>query len=257
MATTMNQTDSENRIIIPEKQLLDSCRVLFGPEIPILPQFLGYLQPSGVKAAYRKLAMETHPDRACYTGVDEAVLSERFKEVCSAYERVFSYVQEPQRYILDMPTRPFSRPVRPSSKPPANRRHTFYAGKIPPKKILFAQFLHYSGMISMQQMWGAVVWQKIRRPRLGDLACKLDWLKPFDITKIMSYRQKGELFGEAALRTGLLSSYQLLVLLGRQKLLQPRIGDYFIEKGILSSINLDAMAKALKEHNRRYWFNRM
>jgi hypothetical protein len=33
MAATMNQTDSENRIIIPEKQLLDSCRVLFGKEI--------------------------------------------------------------------------------------------------------------------------------------------------------------------------------------------------------------------------------
>jgi hypothetical protein len=222
----------------------------------MLPQFLGYLQPSGVKAAYRKLAMETHPDRASYIGVDEAILSERFKEVRSAYEQVFSYVQEPERYILAMSARPFGRPVRPAARTQAPRRHNFYTGQIPSRKILIGQFLYYSGAISMQQMWGAVVWQKIKRPRLGDLACKLDWLDAIDIKNIMRQRQKGELFGEFALRTGLLSSYQLLVLLGRQKLLQPRIGDYFIEKGILSSSRLDAMEKALREHNRRYWFTR-
>jgi hypothetical protein len=253
----MNQNNSETRIIIPEKQLLDSCRVLFGQEIQMLPEFLGYLQPSGVKAAYRKLAMETHPDRACHTGVDEAILEERFKELCSAYEQVFSYVQQPDRYILAAPPRSFGMPTRPATKPPAPRRHHFYTGQVPPKKILIGQFLYYSGAISMQQMWGAVVWQKIRRPRLGDIACKLDWLDLLDIKNIMRHRRKGELFGEFATRTGLLSSYQLLVLLGRQRLLQPRIGDYFIERSILSQRKLEAMAAAFKEHNRQNWFNRM
>lgn len=252
----MRQNDSENRIVIPEKQLLDSCRVLFGQDVQVLPQFLGYLKPSGVKAAYRKLALETHPDRACHTGVDEAILAERFREVHSAYEQLFSYVQEPERYILTAPTYPFGRPVRPVPRPQSSQRHTFHSGRIPSRRLMICQFLYYSGIISMQQMWGAVVWQKIRRPRLGDLARKLDWLDPVDIKNVMHQRQKGELFGESALRTGLLTSYQLLVLLGRQKLLQPRIGDYFIEKGILSSNKLDAVAKALSEHNRRYWFAR-
>jgi hypothetical protein len=242
--------------VIPEQQLHDACRVLFGPQIEIVPQFFSYLQPAGVKAAYRKLAMETHPDRARLTGVDEAVLEERFKEVSSAYEQLFSYVQNPEQYVLAMPPRPSSRPVRPAAKPPEPTCHQFYTGQVPLRRILIGQFLYYSGAISMQQMWGAVVWQKIKRPRLGDIACKLDWLDTLDIKNIMNQRRRGELFGEFAVRAGLLDSYQLLVLLGRQRLLQPRIGDYFIERGILSPWKLDMTAQALKEHNRRHWFSR-
>jgi hypothetical protein len=118
------------------------------------------------------------------------------------------------------------------------------------------QFLYYTGIISMRQMWSAVGWQKIQRPRLGDIARELRWITPYDIQNYFRYRRQGELFGEFGVRTGLLSFFQLLVLLGRQKRLQPRIGDYFIERGIVSPRQLDAAEKALKEHNRRYWFSR-
>ena len=70
----MNAQGNDSRIILPGKQFLRSCRILFGPEVQITPQFLGYLQPAGVKTAYRKLAMETHPDRSCHTGVNQAIL---------------------------------------------------------------------------------------------------------------------------------------------------------------------------------------
>ena len=252
----MNPNDRDSRIILPEKQLLHSCRILFGPEVQISPQFLCYLQPAGVKTAYRKLAMETHPDRAHHIGVDEAILEERFKEVNRAYEQIFSYVREPDRYILTMPPGSFYRPDRPVTKPPSPQHPYFYKGEIPPRRIFIGQFLYYSGVISMRQMWGAVGWQKIQRPRLGDIACNLRWLSPFDIQNFVRHRDRGELFGEFALRTGLLSFYQLLVLLGRQKRLQPRIGDYFIERGILLPKKLDAVEAALKEHNRRHWFKR-
>jgi hypothetical protein len=254
----MNPNGTDNRIILPEKQLLHSCRILFGPEAQITPQFLGYLQPAGVKTAYRKLAMETHPDRAQHIGVDEAILEERFKEVNRAYEQIFSYVREPDRYILTMPTGSFYHPDRPVTKPPSSpsQHPYFYTGVIPSRKIFIGQFLYYSGIISMRQMFGAVGWQKIQRPRLGDIARNLRWLTPLDIQNILHHRNRGELFGEFALRTGLLSYYQLLVLLGRQKKLQPRIGDYFIEKGILYPKKLDALEAALKEHNRRHWFRK-
>lgn len=252
----MNPNGTDSRIILPEKQLLQSCRILFGPEVQISPQFLGYLQPAGVKTAYRKLAMETHPDRAHHIGVDEAILEERFKEVNRAYEQIFSYVREPDRYILTMPPRSFYRSDRPVTKPPSPQHPYFHKGEIPSRRIFIGQFLYYSGVISMRQMWGAVGWQKIRRPRLGDIACKLRWLSPLDIQKILRHRDRGELFGEFALRTGLINYYQLLVLLGRQKRLQPRIGDYFIERGILLPKKLDVVEAALKEHNRRHWFNR-
>ncbi|MFA6412330.1 MAG: DnaJ domain-containing protein [Syntrophales bacterium] len=209
-----------------------------------------------MKTAYRKLVMETHPDRAYHIGVDEAVLEERFKEVHRAYEQVFSYIQEPDRYILTMPPRSLYRPNRPATKPPSPHHQHFYKGEIPSRKIFMGQFLYYSGVISMRQMWDAVVWQKIQRPRLGDIACQLRWLSPLDIQNILRRRRRGELFGEFGLRTGLLSFYQVLVLLGRQKILQPRIGNYFIERGILLPKKLDALEAALKDHNRRHWFKR-
>jgi hypothetical protein len=252
----MNPDGNDSRIILPKKQLLQSCQILFGPEVQITPQFLGYLQPSGVKTAYRRLAMETHPDRASYTGVDEAILEERFKEVHRAYEQVFSYIREPDRYILTMPSRSFYPSHRPVTKPASPLHPYFYRGEIPSRRIFIGQFLYYSGMISMRQMWGAVGWQKIQRPRLGDIASQLRWLTPLDIQKILQHRNRGELFGEFSLRAGLLNYYQLLVLLGRQKRLQPRIGDYFIERGILLPKKLDAAEAALKEHNRRHWFKR-
>jgi len=251
-----NANARHTRIIIPQRQLLQSCRILFGPEAEITPQFLGYLQPSGVKTAYRKLVMETHPDRAYHVGVNEAILEERFKEVHRAYEQVFSYIQEPDRYILTMPPGSFCRSSRPATKTQSPQRQHFYTGEIPSRKIFLGQYLYYSGVISMRQMWDAVVWQKLQRPRLGDIAGRLGWLSHFQIQNILRQRKRGELFGEFALRMGLLSFYQVLVLLGRQKILQPRIGNYFIERGILLPKQLDILETALKDHNRRHWFKR-
>lgn len=248
----MGASGTDNRIVLPEKQIIQSCRILFGPEVEITPQFLGYLQPAGVKTAYRKLAMETHPDRAQLIGVDEAILEARFKEVNRAYEQIFSYVREPDRYILTLQPKSFYRAARPATESCSR----FYRGDIPPRKIFIAQYLYYSGAISMRQMWSAVGWQKIQRPRLGDIARDLRWLTPVDIQNILRHRQRGELFGEFAQRSGLLSYYQLLVLLGRQKRLQPRIGEYFIERGILLPRKLDQAEAALKEHNRRHWFKK-
>jgi hypothetical protein len=224
--------------------------------VQITSQFLGYLQPAGVKTAYRKLAMESHPDRAQLIGVEETVLEEKFKEVNRAYEQVSSYIREPGRYILTLHPKPFYRSARPAARPAAPSSPFFYPGKIPPRKIFIGQFLYYSGAISMRQMWCAVGWQKIQRPRVGDIAGKLGWLTPSEIQGILRRRNQGELFGEFALRSGLLNYYQVLVLLGQQKRLQPRIGDYFIERGILLPRKLDAVEAALREHNRRYWFKR-
>ncbi|MCX5854650.1 MAG: hypothetical protein NTZ24_08830 [Deltaproteobacteria bacterium] len=253
----MKSNVRDGRITLSEKQLHQSCRILFGPEVCITPQFLSLLQPSGVKTAYRKLAMETHPDRACHLGIDVAILEERFKKAHRAYKQVFSYIKEPDRYILTTPPpKPSRRSDRSAARPPSSQRPRFHNGDIPPRKIFIGQFLYYSSIISMRQMWDAVVWQQIQRPRIGDIARQLGWLSPSDIQSILRHRNRGELFGEFALRTGLLSFYQVLVLLGRQKNLQPRIGIYFIERGILLPKKLDAIAAALKEHNRRHWFKK-
>jgi hypothetical protein len=252
----MKSNIGDYKIALPEEQLHKSCRILFGPQVNITSQFLSILQPSGVKTAYRRLAMKTHPDRASYLGIDEATLGERFKKVHGAYEQVFSYVKEPQRYIITTPSKPRYRTDSPVSRASSPQRSYFYKGKLPSKKLLICQFLYYSGVISLRQMCDAVVWQQIQRPYLGDIALRFGWLSSSDIQNILRYRNQGELFGEFALRTGLLSYYQVLVLVGRQKSIQPQIGVYFVDRGILLQKKIDIMAAELKEHNRKHWFRK-
>ncbi len=71
-------------------ELFDACTVLFGPEVEISLDFLNYLKPSGIKAAFRKKARETHPDRARVLGKNEDMMNELFKEVTLAYEKLNS-----------------------------------------------------------------------------------------------------------------------------------------------------------------------
>lgn len=61
-------------------ELYDACGVLFGPQVDISFEFFRYLQPSGLKDAFRKKALETHPDRAKALGKDESKLNELFED---------------------------------------------------------------------------------------------------------------------------------------------------------------------------------
>ena len=49
--------------VVAEEELYRSCRIIFGRDLKVSPDFLQYLQLSGIKKAYRKKALEFHPDR--------------------------------------------------------------------------------------------------------------------------------------------------------------------------------------------------
>ncbi len=73
------------------QELCDACLVLFGPETAVSEAYLKYLRPSGLKTAYRKVALETHPDRARTLGKHASDLNARFAEVASAYRKLKAY----------------------------------------------------------------------------------------------------------------------------------------------------------------------
>ncbi|MDZ7641900.1 MAG: DnaJ domain-containing protein [Desulfurivibrio sp.] len=117
--------------VMAEHDLFRACEVIFGPEMDLSREFLEYLQLSGVKSAYRKRALETHPDRCAV--LDAAAAEHQngvlFHDVQQAYENLVNYLKaREQGIVLLNPTkisRP--RPTRPAGKPP-RRRPEFYRG---------------------------------------------------------------------------------------------------------------------------------
>jgi len=258
---------------VTKNELMNACSVLFGNDVHVSIDFLKYLKLSGLKAAYRKRAFETHPDRAMALAEQAVRLEERFKEVNLAYARLIEFIEYPWRFSLEEASaarKPAQSAVRRKRKPTGSTksgfgghsgeqdifrgfREHFWQCELPRKRLLFGRYLYYSGIISSRTLIEAIVWQKRQRPPVGRIATHWDWLDQNDILKILSQRKPNEKFGECALRRGYLNRYQLTLLLGRQRLLQPRIGIYFVEKKILSARQLDALVDKLSRHNRKYW----
>jgi hypothetical protein len=131
----------------------------------------------------------------------------------------------------------------------ASRTDKFYTGPMPNRKLLLCHFLYYSGVINWRTIVQALVWQRMQRPRLGELGKKLGWLSEKDIRHIMEYRLPFQPFGESAVRLGHLTEQQLTVLVFQQKRLQKKIGRYFVENRIMSQQRLDRYIDKYRLHN--------
>jgi hypothetical protein len=95
-----------------EHELHRACEIIFGPELAVTREFLDYLQPSGVKSAYRKRALETHPDRFAASGTSiQPRNNDLFHAVQHSYEHLLQYLQaREQGFRL-----PYRAPLRPAA----------------------------------------------------------------------------------------------------------------------------------------------
>jgi len=246
-------------------QLYNACHILFGSDIDVSVDFLRYLQLPGLKAVYRKKALETHPDRAIALALSPDTLEEQFKRINIAYQELHDYLENPMRFkLIDdvIRTRPNheSEKMHPWSRAQSRQTHArtegfrrqFYKGTLPKKALLFGQYIYYHGYISYRQLIDAIVWQRIQRPLIGIIAVRWAWLYEKDVREILKQRLWREKFGESALRGGYLTPDELRIILGRQRILQPRIGKYFVERRILTSSLVEKMAEKFRCHNRQY-----
>ncbi|MEW6220158.1 MAG: molecular chaperone DnaJ, partial [Thermodesulfobacteriota bacterium] len=124
-----------------------------------------------------------------------------------------------------------------------------YQGPLPQRELLFGHFLYYSGAISWRSMIQALVWQRMQRPRIGEIARRLGWLSDGDVQSIFRQRRIFERFGGIAQRVGLLTDFQVRVLLLHQRRLQRRLGDYFVEQSLLSEHDVERLHEGLRLHN--------
>lgn len=236
--------------------LFNAYHVLFGYEKGVSIELLKQLRQPALKAVYWKKALETHPDRSKVLGKIESEMDERFKEVTLAYENLNSILKDDRIDILDDETGIQRKSPERSAK--VNKKKGvsdhFYKGWLPKRRLLIGQFLYYSGCISWRNLIDAIIWQKRQRPVIGHIALNWGMLSSYDIRRILTERnieqRHKEKFGEYAWSKGYITSFEHLALLGKQRLLQRPIGEYFMEQGILCARKIDEIVSKQKVHNR-------
>ncbi|HEY6107078.1 MAG TPA: J domain-containing protein [Anaeromyxobacteraceae bacterium] len=219
--------------------------LLFGPGFEPPGDLGGESWQREVREAWRRRALETHPDRAAALGRDEREMAREFQALLEAYRTLCPSGEAPDETV-----RPAPAPPRRPSRPPVDHVHR---GGLPRRTLLFAEYLYYSGRVSWRNLVEAVAWQRRQRPSIGRIAVEWGHLDDGQVREVLAARRGGaKPFGECAREMGLLTGAQLLALLGRQRRLQRRIGEYFVEAGILGHGDVPALEADLLAHNARF-----
>jgi hypothetical protein len=219
--------------------------LLFGANRPATDHGDGFRRE--VREAFRRRALETHPDRSQALGRSEASLADDFRHILEAYQILSREESAPA------PRPVAQRPRERAARPPQDHLHR---AAMPHRPLLFAEFLYYSGRVSWRNLVEAVAWQRRQRPAIGRIAVEWGHLSDEEVRDILDQRRRdgsaGEPFGEYARRRGFLSAAQLLALLGRQRRLQRRIGQFFVESGIVTEGEIPSLDEDLSRHNARW-----
>jgi hypothetical protein len=226
-----------------EERLFEACRVLFGNDIQLSREFLCYLRDEGVTSAFRKRAMQVHPDRALVSGISIKRCHDEFVSLQMACETLRQYIVS--RNILSPAV--MSSPASPN-KPYGAPSHS--AG-LPEKKLLFGYFLYRMGIIEWPQLIAALAWQKSGRLKIGELGVRLGYLDRNSVAIILKNSVGVGAFGVTAQHMGYLTGAEVRELLIRQKRQEKKIGRFFVEKGLLSHSELIVLLGQCMAHNRR------
>lgn len=233
-----------------ESSLLSACRLLFGDDVDLCREFLFSLQPAGAKAAYRARAKEHHPDRfAAQPSEVRKRQKEHFQELTRAYQLLSTYfVQREAAVGNSMPRTCGFLPVQEAG---AEGRGCYPHPRVPAVPLEFGRFLFHRGKITHRELIAALLWQRRQRPTIGSIARRWGWLDETKISRVLQEPGNHRRFGSRAVTLGYLNPVQLQVLVRYQRLLHRKLGEYFVEQGILEVEELERLARDHREHNRR------
>lgn len=128
--------------------------ILFGEDFSCNEGTFQYLQPSGIKKAFRAKAMLYHPDHAATNQMEEKLIA--FHELQSAYQLLMDLKLQPANQ--NARTRSSVNAEKPKQKPGED---FFYRGqKLPRVKLRLGEYLYYSGFISWKTLIDAIVEQR-------------------------------------------------------------------------------------------------
>ncbi len=220
---------------------MDACHILFEGLDPITPSSLDTLKIDDIKSIYRKKLFQYHPD--LYTGESKEVIEEKknyFIKLVEAYEIIINHLtnkkEDPHFYNKKV----FKKDKSKTSKDYKNK-----CIFVPKRKLKFAEFLYYNGIINWRTYIRAINWQKTTRDKIGEIALRWNYIDEEELYFILENKKLDELTGQLMVKYGLISLFQLKMLLYHQRKKQLKIGNYFIINRILS---LKALKYYLYKH---------
>ncbi|MCE5333333.1 MAG: DnaJ domain-containing protein [Desulfobacteraceae bacterium] len=244
---------------MPESEILAAFQILFPPHAENSREILLSIEQPEIQRAYRKRALQTHPDRFASRGVEyQKMCAERFIQVNNAYELLNNYLKS-RDSLKFIKTPGFSgirqefhkRPNGPSSprRPAGFSGQSYWQTEVPRRHLRFGEFLYFSRAIPWRSLIQALVWQNKQRPRLGEIGQRWGWMTEFQIGALLRRKRVGERIGELLLNHGLITPFQLRVLLWQQRKIQRPIGEYFIEQRLLNPQNIADFLRRQQRHN--------
>ncbi len=273
-------------MISDEQKLFRSCEILFGSELTISLEFLDYIQVGGLKDAYRRRAKETHPDAVL--GKDSKIRQKNtlnFRMVQDAYENLLCFLKSREKNSIagqhcfsgrDGDTRhsqaadtgrssfqadddgirinPIIFQEETKREKGGSNLDEFYQGALPERNLLFGHFLYYSGVANWRTITRVLIWQRIERPRIGELGCRFGLLRQKDIPYVLQKTDSTLSFGMAAVKLGLLNIDQVNELIFHQKKLQKKFGRILVEKNLIEENELRVLLRRFRKHNARVTF---
>lgn len=114
------------------------------------------------------------------------------------------------------------------------------------KTMILGRHLHRQGLITLRQLIAAVAWQRAQRPAVGQIARSWGVLTEDQILEVLREKDRGELFCAYAVRKGMMTPFQRLAVVGRQRVMQKPIGNYFIQQGILTEEQIEEEVERLR-----------
>lgn len=139
--------------------------------------------------------------------------------------------------------------------PPAPRTAPVDPGVVPRRPMRLAEYLFHRGKVSWTEVSQALTWQRAQRPLVGRIALEWGQLTHAEISELLARRGAERAydvpFCEYARRQGYLTGAQATAIVGQQRRLQRRIGEWFVARGLVDPGEVDRLACELALHNAR------
>ena len=217
-------------------------RVIFGTGREPSQKDLDTLTQAGLKRAYRRRALDCHPDRAHTHERCPQIMAREFSKLSGAYGLL-------QGYVRSALASNASRGAGASAAAGKAQEQQFWRGPVPRRALPLGEFLFYTRRINWRALQSALAWQRRDRPSFGAMARQWGLLSQHRLEKVIRCTKPGEKIAAAAVRLGHMNKEQATALLRMQQSSQRPLGAYLVALRAVSNQDLSYQLRAHRNHN--------